>query len=873
MNREKRYVGYERLHDWGSRQSIWMQKLIQEITDVQNTLSEEKINELCQSLIDEKNLVELVTPTSQVTNKKKPSQAEVLLKSLKHIKGVNNIKEGEEIKFHERMTICFGENASGKTGYVRMIKKVAESLTQKPILSDINKIKENYLLPEFKALFAVNGEEIEWKERNNEVSNNSISNQISVFDSHVAFWHLSNQLNCAYTPQGIAPFDLAVKTIRRIREELKKQTSQEESSLKNSIKDGFIYDKVIGIKSQEDLDETIKSSKISDDKKSEIAKLIETEKILTSGDVLLHIEQANAKIRILQDTLNIASVVEEFNYESYATASSELIECQRRHKDTTYKAFKNESVPGIFGNHWEKFIEAGEEYIKQEIESEDTYPVSSNDKCVYCRQELQKNAIVLLKKYRNYCNNQSRKAVEAAKNKKREISALVVDLSVDGNKKDIENLKKDIASSTFFSAYFDVAMEIVEFAQTLQEFLRQSLKKEGDNDKVIYLPSNFKESRKVLCNEVDKIRQNIIILNDQKEQRKNDLDKIQRDIQLFAEKKNLNDVLNNSNIINTIKRYIEINRCVKYLQKVQTNLTKELVEANEDMMEQGYKKHFNEECKKLHIKPVEIETHGSEGNVLRNLTTKTNWDKKPDLKDILSEGEQRCIALADFLTEEIFLKEASCLVFDDPVSSVDYNYIDYIAERLVTISRERQIVVFTHDILFAGELIEKLESEHCQDDENREYYLYRIESDISDKNICGLAKRQKRRGHEGLEKTFDERCKEIKTIVQIGKKNNDKDLCTTLAIGGYARLRVACEYLVIQKVIMNTVSPYRKNVRMRSITKIKDVRNATESILPVFDKCCDFLHPKPASKKERSPTIEELEKDLERLEIFVRGKI
>ena len=710
-------------------------------------------------------------------------------------------------------------------------------------------------------------------EEDNQILYNSISNQIDVFDSHEAFHHITSQLNSTYAPQGTAPFKLAVETVKRMQEKLKTKKIKEEGLLKDVITDPPTYDKIMALKSEDDLLKAIEFSKMSDNEKSERTNLIENKKVLESGDALLRIQQAKGKERIFQETLKIANTVENFNYDAYNTISSDLIEFQRKNKEATKKSFQKEIIPGIFSNHWAKFIEAGEEYVRQETGSENAYPVSYDDKCIYCRQDLQKNAFELLKKYREYCNNQSKKDVEKAEGRKRDISLPIINLPIDDNKREIENLKNDIKDSTPLPSCFDVASEIIEFSQTLKTFFQHSLEKNNNDNKIPSLSSKFKESSKNLLGEVKKIKQNITLLSENSKKQENDLNKIQNNLIPLVRKKTLNDVLSDLGTVNKIEKYIKISTCIKNLQSAQTSLTKELVEATQNMMEQGYKKHFIEECKKLHITPVEIETHGKEGDVERNLVAKTDWNKKPNLKDVLSEGEQRCVALADFLTEKMFLKESSCLVFDDPVSSVDYNHIDYIAERLVTISREKQIVVFTHDILFAGELIEKLDREHLDsknlNNKEREYLLYRIEYDIEHDRF-GVVKKQK--VQDGLEKSLKDRFEEIKNIIEIGKQNVDRDLCGfTLALGGYARLRMACEFFVINNVLMNTVSPYRKNVRMKNITKIQrlDVKDAAENILPIFEKCSKFLHLQPASKKKPHPTISGLEKDLESIEKFI----
>jgi wobble nucleotide-excising tRNase len=54
---------------------------------------------------------------------------------------------------------------------------------------------------------------------------------------------------------------------------------------------------------------------------------------------------------------------------------------------------------------------------------------------------------------------------------------------------------------------------------------------------------------------------------------------------------------------------------------------------------------------------------------------------RPD--KILSEGEQRAVALADFLTEVGLNPSSAGIVLDDPVTSQDHYRKDRIARRLV----------------------------------------------------------------------------------------------------------------------------------------------------------------------------------------------
>ena len=72
--------------------------------------------------------------------------------------------------------------------------------------------------------------------------------------------------------------------------------------------------------------------------------------------------------------------------------------------------------------------------------------------------------------------------------------------------------------------------------------------------------------------------------------------------------------------------------------------------------------------------------------------------------EILSEGEQRALALAGFLTEVALTEGSAAIVVDDPVSSLDRERCLLVAKRLAKESKYRQVIVFTHDIIFFNEL-------------------------------------------------------------------------------------------------------------------------------------------------------------------------
>jgi energy-coupling factor transporter ATP-binding protein EcfA2 len=74
-------------------------------------------------------------------------------------------------------------------------------------------------------------------------------------------------------------------------------------------------------------------------------------------------------------------------------------------------------------------------------------------------------------------------------------------------------------------------------------------------------------------------------------------------------------------------------------------------------------------------------------------------------KEVLSDGEFRALAIACFLTEVNSISGHNGIIIDDPVSSLDHQRTRQVARRLVAEAMAgRQVVVFTHDLVFYHEL-------------------------------------------------------------------------------------------------------------------------------------------------------------------------
>src|SRR5699024_5981998 len=142
----------------------------------------------------------------------------------------------------------------------------------------------------------------------------------------------------------------------------------------------------------------------------------------------------------------------------------------------------------------------------------------------------------------------------------------------------------------------------------------------------------------------------------------------------------------------------DLKRSLSGLQRTVTQLSKS---SSDQLVNQSFDKLFAEECEALRAPSLKLEFVGRSGKAHRMKVM--NGKHRPS--NVLSEGEQKVLALADFLAEARLAGISAPIIFDDPVSSLDHRRVHEVSERIVDLSEENQVIVFTHDILFATTLI------------------------------------------------------------------------------------------------------------------------------------------------------------------------
>lgn len=122
---------------------------------------------------------------------------------------------------------------------------------------------------------------------------------------------------------------------------------------------------------------------------------------------------------------------------------------------------------------------------------------------------------------------------------------------------------------------------------------------------------------------------------------------------------------------------------------------------------------FTRESDRLKLERIELKKTGGHKGKLRHQPSLLGAKAPKPVQEVLSEGEQTALGLAGYFTEAHFDDSRSALVLDAPVTSLDHIRRAHVARRLAQFATDRQVIVFTHDVAFVGDLRQAADEEQA----------------------------------------------------------------------------------------------------------------------------------------------------------------
>lgn len=250
--------------------------------------------------------------------------------------------------------------------------------------------------------------------------------------------------------------------------------------------------------------------------------------------------------------------------------------------------------------------------------------------------------------------------------------------------------------------------------------------------------------------------------------------------------------------------------------------------------------------------------------ILVQKTTKANVEVAPlvsaELKHIpaekvFSEGERTAIALACFLAELRLGDDSSGLIFDDPISSLDHNIREHVARRIVAVAKQRQVIVFTHDLAFLADLREQ--AQKIQD------VSVEFRTLTATDYAAGFVEDDEPFGARSVKK----RIVTLKQLLASAERAaRDGDIARLRSHGKefYEALRSTWERFVEERLFAKVVQRLERNVIVGALGKVTYSKELAERIHEGWRRCSNALeaHDHAAATGGQNYSIEEMKADL-----------
>ena len=765
-----------------------------------------------------------------------------VLSKLENVEGVNALVENQSIDFHKNLTIIYGENGSGKSGYVRLLKEAFNSRSPENILSNIY---DKSAKQGAKADFIFSSEKVSYPDG----SKRPEFKQFAVFDNKSVSVHTGSEKHkIAFQPAAFRFFSRFVSGIEAVKQKRNDDRIRHEE-IKNTFNPYFLgesdiksfVEKLSAKTSTEDIE---KHSSFSDDDKNR-RKIIVNE--------IQNIESRENQIKLWEDCKqfllksktkgeSINNFFTEEHLNKIKNKIADYLVKVRNAKTQSEAKFDTDGLDGIGGKEWKGFITAAKSLANIQKHGHDKYP-EKGDKCLLCQQSLSEEAKKLLDGYWIFIRGEAAAAERDAQsnlnNKVTGFEGLDFNLFPDGNK------------------FVDHLTE--KFNKDLEELNNDLSDQKAARDKIISGIRNKSADeiigRKLNTKKYEDLDNDIVdTINNVK---KGDLDK------KCEEWKKEKTFLDHKKLFTDIKPKIEKHvETLRHIEKIskETFSTKDVTSKEQALFKQyfadKYCETFKKECEALG-KPfdeVEIEHTGQKAESYKKLKV---GEHAPDR--ILSDGEQKIIALADFLAEMELSEGNRGIIFDDPVSSLDHKHRATIAERFVEKSAEKQVIIFTHDLVFYS-AIEEANKKANKDD----FYVHTLENEdkTPEKPAPGKVWLNTSPSIESEWRT----TKHVKnTIAECEGEQESLKKQKALLAKGFGELRTCYEVLVSHWLLHDVVLRFDIRISMGRLKYVRVTKDLVDRIVKEYAICSRNMTGHIQSDlKPSQPTLDDLKSAVHR---------
>lgn len=707
--------------------------------------------------------------------------------SLIHHTGVCALAEEQRIDFSNDITLLNGKNGSGKSSYFRILNELIGGNHQTEIRSNIYSDIHKPINIELVYSEGDNVKNLSWDGNSRSISPLNLS---SVFDSSYTTTFLQKRSadSAIVLPYGLHLFTALTSAMDNIKSRLQTEIDSILRTLPQINKDG-LSEEVVRILTQQTYRTTqknyIQARYVFTNEQSEKLKLQEEKlKVLKETNFEDKIQLASNEqqqyLLILKHLKETENSLQKLHIESQSLV--ERISIVRKENEVVKQKI---SILNEIGNtnskEWKTFIEAGDAFTRSSTLNENV--------CPYCRQPIVDNAVNIVTAYATYLSD---KSIEELKNLKQEkntlkqrISTVVTNFTISAQFKVLIYTRN--SESELYSKISASLRQLDEQKRILSD----AVENEQNSNLLVFDSTNVAISAiETICEEYNNTINNLREKLTKKNQTVSELSfqmKPLIEYKLISSQKDL--------FVEWFEKIDNVNELKKCQLELSTRSISILARtASQTLVTENLKTKFQEELDALGLKKLSVnltDAGTSRGQAFMQLKLFNN----NSVSDVLSEGEQKGVALALFIAERRMQLSQNPIILDDPVNSLDHFITAKLVERLSRLGN--QIIIFSHNLLLQTSLVNLRGIHECGVNQKsscgkstKHLFMYSVTSHNRDKKGVITEKKQ------------DNVANNLKKVQNLLNRTPFSDDCSIM-VG--AILRHTIELIIDEKIFNNQI--------------------------------------------------------------------
>lgn len=798
-----------------------------------------------------------------------------VLASLGPVKNVDRLEADQPpIRFAiNGITLIYGPNGSGKSGYCRITKQICRSLEPDKLRGNV--YDDAPASPtEVGIGFRVGGDdqpknELVW--RGDEQPPSELA-RISVFDTASARVYVDKERKIEFLHYELDLLNKLGLAARSLDGEFKAREDALNNDLRIPLPTGFnegtavsgVLAKLVSETSLKDLpskEDIEKHAVWTDDEQAELDRLVEESKNDPAAIARLRREAKQALGTLRGNISDCESKIGNAATEALSEKQKDAVRKRDAAKAAASELFKGQPIPDIGSETWRQMLKYAREFALEVFPDGEPPPISTAGRCVLCYQELDDDASARLKAFDEYLEDRAAAEATAAKTAFEQAETLVSNY----------NIKPKDEVGTLLAGFSALDDDRKAIAEKIGEYFEKA------NARLTLLKRALEEQDYTMLDELEPLADSPVDLISADEKKltgeSEEFDSLSADDQEAKRRAlriaELNDRKKLSQEIAVIldrraklEKRLKIGTCRGLCQL--TPITRQITMRRRKLLTPSLKDALKDELGALRLThiPVDFNDRGDLGNSIVEVALSAQ-QRVANNSEVLSEGEQRGLALACFLAE---LEEIGCdhgIIVDDPVSSLDDSRMQSVARRLAEeAAKGRQVIVFTHNILFHYML--SSEARRVKVACHEEWM-----SSLGDSRFGIIDDAQKPRQMKNVSQRLHEIDRDSKALIDSGYDHFDETFRGPV-VGVYTQLRDTWERVVAEVLFNKAVQRIRPEIMTQRLEEACiEPKSDYPLIFEGMKRCSHYSgHDLAEGLPDALPEAEEIAKDTEALKDF-----